>query len=409
MKLATLCRFGDDGTTLVLGARYNDGNGEKAGQVRVYRPQSEAMGTITDDDALRVEFSAPTGTDTESSDRNFPQLLVTGTIQSDHQVTIDAAVIDSTASGGGVDFNGPTTVTIPAGTYNTTPVAITGLSIVPDTIIEPDETIELEILPGNQVQLGDANGDGTIQATTMYTIQDDDLQNVRTAVTIDDASILTIRDSVLGGKGDQLELTIVGDRLVITDGSNIIGDFGDNTTGNAVEVPLAAILGVEIDLFEGDDNLSIDFSGTPQDLNLSVTIRGGDGHDTLTFSGSTSLGSGELITNDEVEDIFVNGPATVQSGRIVLIATESLEVNADVSLDIGAIQLKAGRDVFGNCSLVQASDADMQMMSGTGIGQVRIETNGDVTLDGGNGGIVGCPGQVAVSALKEKVGQNTMR
>ncbi|MCA9141776.1 MAG: hypothetical protein H6823_11085 [Planctomycetaceae bacterium] len=55
-------------------------------------------------------------------------------------------------------------MTIPAGTYNGSAFAITGWSIVPDSLIEvQDETFELGSLTGSQIQVGDANGDGTVQ------------------------------------------------------------------------------------------------------------------------------------------------------------------------------------------------------------------------------------------------------
>lgn len=390
--------FSDDGNTLAIGAFRNDGNGQSAGHTRVYRFQAAATGTISDEDMRLVEFSKPMGIDAELLGGNLPQLLVTGTIEAGDSVTIDVTAVGGTATGGGVDYNNPMTVTIPAGTYSATPVDIAGLSIVPDTLIEPDETVELEILPGNQVQVGDVNGDGTIQATTLYTIQDDDLQNVRTVVELDDASILTIRDFLPSGKDDQLELTIVGDQLVVTDANNILGNFDNGTTGNAVNVPLAVILGIEIDLAGGDDQLSVDFSGAPADSSLSLTINGGDGHDTLTFAGPTPLGSGELSTDGNVEDIFVDSPIRVQSGTIALDAAQSLEVNADIRLATGSIQFSAGRDVFGNCSLVQAGEADVSVVAGTGIGNVRVETTGDVLLDAGSGGIVGCSGEITVQA-----------
>ena len=388
-----------NGNTFVVGAPLSDGNIHgHSGQARVYRLQHRATGTITDDDSLLVEFSQTTGLDAESSGENLPQLWVTGSTQGVDGVRIDVPVVGGTATGDGVDYTGPITMAIFAGTYNATSVAIRHLVIVPDMLIEADETIELELLPGSQFAVGDANGDGIIQATTLYTIQDDDLQNVRTAVELDNASILTIRDFVLDGKDDQLELTIVDDRLVITDRNNALGNFGDNTTGNEVSVLLTALQSIEIDLAAGDDQVSIDFSNAPQDLNLSVAIRGGDGHDTLTFSGQNVLGAGELRTNDEVEDIFVNGSIAMQRGSIMLNAAQSLEINADINFGSGSVELMAGRDIFGNCSLIQAGDADVQLISGTGIGNVRVQTTGDVSLNSGSGGIIGCAGEISVRA-----------
>ena len=312
--------------------------------------------TIKDDDVALVEFSQAMGMDPESPGGNLPQLLVTGEVQAGHSVTIDVAVIGtSTATGGGVDFDNPTTVTVPAGTYDATSFAIAGLSIVSDTLIEPDETIDLNTITGSQIQVADADGDGTTQATTQYTIKDDDLQNVRTSVDFaaPSSSVLIVTDIVPGGKDDRLQLSITGDRLVITDLSNIIGDFTDNTTGTVVDVPLALIREVVIDLLEGDDQLLINFNNATPDL--SLTINGNGGHDTLTFTGPTPLGSGDVTSDDGVEDIFVNGPITTQGGTVTLGALQSLEVNSDIDVGVGEFHLRAGLDVFGNCSLIRGA------------------------------------------------------
>lgn len=125
---------------------------------------------------------------------------------------------------------------------------------------------------------------------------------------------------------------------------------------------------------------------------------GGDGHDALTFSGQNVLGAGELRTSNDVEDVFVNGPIVMQSGTIALQVAQSLEVNADVTLGSGSVELMAGRDVFGNCSLIQAGDANVNLVSATGIGNVRVQTTGNVALNGGSGGIIGCTGEIAVQA-----------
>ena len=316
-----------------------------------------------------------------------------------------------TATGSGVDYTDPLTVTIPAGTYNSTAVAITGLSVRGDTLIESDETIDLGTLTGSQIRVGDANGDGTTQAATQYTIIDDEVPS--TAVRSDAASNLTIQDVVPGGKADRLALTIVGDRLFITDLNNLVGDYTDNTTGSAVSVALASILSIEIDLLEGDDQLSIDFSGAPAGFNLPVTINGGGGLDTLIFSGPTPLGSGDLTTNDEVEDIFVNGPITTQRGSVTLKAMRDLEVNANIITGAGGeVRLTATEhDIFGNgnCSLIDAGDADVTLVSGTGIAGLRVKTTGDVNLDGGSGGIVGCPGQIASGRIAVEVSAATLK
>ncbi|MCA9141775.1 MAG: WD40 repeat domain-containing protein [Planctomycetales bacterium] len=88
-----------DGNTVVIGIPYHGGS-QHVGQTRVYRLQNVFAGTIFNDDSLLVEFSQPSGTDAESSGGDLPQLLVTGTIQLGHSVTIDVAVVGGTATEG---------------------------------------------------------------------------------------------------------------------------------------------------------------------------------------------------------------------------------------------------------------------------------------------------------------------
>lgn len=262
-----------DGSTVAIGAPFNGAT--NSGHTRVYWLQAVTMGTIIDSQSLVVEFSQQTGMDFESSGDGLPQLLVTGTIEEGHRVTINVAVTGGTARGGYADFSEPKTVTIPAGAYNATPIPIPRLSIRPDALIESNETIILGSLTGSQIEVGDANGDGTIQDTTTYTIVDDDLPRVQTAVELAKPSVLKIADTVSGGTSNQLVLTVVDDNLVISDANNILGNFTDNTTGNETAVPLTSLESIEIDLASGDDHVSIDFSNAPQDLSLAVTIHGG--------------------------------------------------------------------------------------------------------------------------------------
>ncbi len=133
----------------------------------------KATVNIADDDNLVVEFNQAAAIDAESLGGNLPKLLVTGTVQSGRSVMINVAVDgSSTATGGGVDFVTPTTLTVPAGTYAATPFAIPSLAIIADGVLEPNETIVLNGISGSAVTVGDANGVGGTQSSTTYTITD---------------------------------------------------------------------------------------------------------------------------------------------------------------------------------------------------------------------------------------------
>ena len=155
-----------DTAALVVG----DANGDTT-------TQSGLTFTILDDDLPlpTIEFAAVSGSASEGSGGQLPLLLVNGTLAAPVQVTVDVA--GGTANGS--DFTAPTTVTIPAGTYDgtaATGVAIPGFTITDDAVVEPDETVLFSLASSNTAVLvvGDANGNGTTIAALTFTITNDD-------------------------------------------------------------------------------------------------------------------------------------------------------------------------------------------------------------------------------------------
>lgn len=254
-------------------------------------------------------------------------------------------------------------------------------------------------------------GDATVSGgTTTFSLlaQTAAVQVFRTAVSrgLGDAATV-ISDIVPNGKNDRLTLTIRGTDLVVTDDASLVGDALGNQAGNEVVIPLAAIgPNLDINLQEGQDGLLIDFSGAPQDFNLTVAINGGQGADTLTFQGTNVLGTGNLTAVDGIEDIFVNGTIATQDGTVTLRALQSLEVNAAINTGMaGEFHLAAGHDVFGNCSVIRGATGTVEGM--TGIGGVRIVVDGAATMHSEFGGIAGCDGQLTVTATTAKLDAKT--
>ena len=137
---------------------------------------ASATGTILDDDAVVVNFSAPSSSGNENTGANLPTLFISGTVTASTTVTVTAT--GGTANGGGIDYNfsSPQVVNIPAGVYDgttATDIAIPTLSIVGDATPEPSETIILG--------LSAPTGDATLGATTSttYTILNDDNQELQ--------------------------------------------------------------------------------------------------------------------------------------------------------------------------------------------------------------------------------------
>lgn len=136
--------------------------------------QSVHTYTIVDDDTALIEFSSSTASGPESTNSSFPVLLVQGTLATSQ--TIRVSVTGGTATDG-VDFANSASVTILAGTYSGTAATAvaTNLSIVDDSAMEPDETIQLTLTgPSSGLIIGDGDGDGSTQSTHTYTIRDDD-------------------------------------------------------------------------------------------------------------------------------------------------------------------------------------------------------------------------------------------
>ena len=128
--------------------------------------------TILDDDTLTVEFDTASSSDDEAAAGTWPVLLVTGEVQTGYSVDVSVAVTGGTA--GAADYTNTATVTIGAGVYDGTlaTAVATNLTITDDSVVEPDETIELTLSTASpQVTLGSLT-------RTEYTILDDDTLTV---------------------------------------------------------------------------------------------------------------------------------------------------------------------------------------------------------------------------------------
>ncbi len=140
-------------------------------------PFSSNVGIGFLDNTATVEFSVDTADD-ENVGANLPQFLVTGTVAVVTTVRVTNAGTGSTNIGD-YTFASPVTVTIPIGSYDgtlATAVSITGLSIIGDTDVETDETIDFTLSnPTGDVIIGDVNSDSITDTNLTYTITNDDV------------------------------------------------------------------------------------------------------------------------------------------------------------------------------------------------------------------------------------------
>ncbi len=365
-----------DGNTLIIGAGFNDGNGLRSGHARVLRFDGATWNQLGED----VDGEAAGDLFGESVD-----------ISSDGRV----ALIGATGNSGNGHGSGHTRSFVYHGSEwlqlgddidGEAPGDHSGFSVA---VSGDSQTTVIGAIGNNFV--GHARI-FRLQAVATGTIVDDDLHHSPTLVSNDNGSIVTIRDAVTGGKKDRIKLSIDGDHLVVADQTNAIGNLSDRTFGNSIRVSLDRVQEITVDLGSDDDELLIEFNGAPQNFDLSITIIGGDGNDVLTFVGENRFGAGDVITNGDIETIVVDGPISTQLGTVMLRAARGLELNASINVgSSGTVILDGGEhDVFGNCSLIDAGDADVHIVAGTGIAGVRIRTTGNVTLDAGSGGIAGC-------------------
>ncbi|MBX9664578.1 hypothetical protein [Novosphingobium sp.] len=124
-----------------------------------------------------VQISAASSTGAESvPSASMATLLVTGSTTSAINVIVNITGGSATR---GTDYTTPGnaatfTVTIPAGTYFNTPIAL-GISVVDDTAVEAAETITYSISAGTGYTIANTTTCGaSVQTTGTYTITDND-------------------------------------------------------------------------------------------------------------------------------------------------------------------------------------------------------------------------------------------
>ncbi|MCX7285422.1 MAG: hypothetical protein NTX28_15510 [Novosphingobium sp.] len=152
---------------------------------------------------IQLSVGSSSGSESVPS-ANIATLLVTGRATS--AISVNMTITGGTATrgtdyttpGGGATF----TVTVPAGTYNNTPIPL-GIAIVDDTAIESSETITYSLSTGTGYTLGNTTTcGGALQSTGTYTILDNDSRvTLRkqwvNAIVGDDASVTLSRGATV--------------------------------------------------------------------------------------------------------------------------------------------------------------------------------------------------------------------
>ncbi len=104
--------------------------------------------SILDNDGLSVSFLLTSATGTESSPNDLPRLLVIGPVLEDIVVTVTASEMGTATLGEDYNLQSPQEVVIPEGVYDgssASTIAIPGLQIIDDDLIEETEFFELSL------------------------------------------------------------------------------------------------------------------------------------------------------------------------------------------------------------------------------------------------------------------------
>ena len=328
---------------------------------------------------VSVEFSAGTGTSAdETTNDNFAQLLVNGTLISAR--TIDVDVISGTAStGSDFTFTNPTTITIPAGTYDgtsSTAITIPAPTLTGDFIVEGDETIVLQLsnLTGELVSR-DANGDLANTSTFTYTITDDDsavvnvnVSNNLTSETGPGAAVVTLTlasqpsDDVtinfdILGSADQSEASFAFTGAPLFSTSVTIDPANWNTP------TLLLIFGLDDSIDDGNQNVTVVTSGaTSPDPNYNL-------------AGSAISDAVIINQDDDVADIVISSSdnQTSESGDTATVTlTPSSTPTGDVVVPVTITDLTEGSVTQSAVTLPAGSTAPVNVAV-TGVDDTELD------------------------------------
>ena len=281
-------------------------------QFRTTNPGS--VGNFLDDVQIQLvpylEFNATSTSDLESAGTGgaLPRIVIDGNVST--PLTLNLTVTGGTATLG-TDYTTPTgtstfTVTIPVGNYDSASFA-TGITIVNDAVIEPDETITFSISGSSTYQLASATTCGAPANTTMrHTIRDED-----TAPAIDVVKTGTFNDTNADGRPQA--------------GETIRYAFRVTNTGN---VPLAAIT-------LSDDLAGVTISGgSIASLGVGLT-------NSTAFTGTYTLTQADINAGGVTNLARVRGSGNNGFGGPDIVVTDTSTVTTTLS-QASAISLVKG-------------------------------------------------------------------
>ncbi len=346
-----------------------------SGNVSLGTTQATTVATITNDDAIIIEFvsNASASTDEATAD-NLPQFYVKG--ETPVALTFDlVANPASTATAADYGFTFPITVTIPANTSfdgtTATSLDLSGITLVDDDLVEGDETVVFifDNLPTG-VSNNDANGDTTLNFGNAYTITDDDVA----AFTVTPTN-LTVPENA--GTGT---FTVVLDAQPLTDVafsvvSSAVGegtvDLSTLTFTNANWDTPQTVTVTGIDNSAIGDNTSI--------ITISVTdAASDDAFDALSDQAVNTTFTDDDIPNLSVVATNTTAPeGTTETFTVVLTAQPATDVVVTVvSSDTAEATVAIATLTFTNANWDTPQTVTVQSVEDTNLG----DDTADITM-----------------------------
>ncbi len=310
------------------------GNFSYAGATGVTNMGFEAIGGSTSGNLLDdiqielapfVEFIAPSSSTPESASNNRPTLRVNGTVYTAFNITVQITGGTATI---GTDYTTPgnsttLTVNVPAGNYDG---ASSGslfplpISIVNDTLSEPNETIEFLLPPPTGAApayrlASSSTCGGAPQTTWIYTIVDDDagisiVKNAATpaavagqptqfdvvyTIVVNNPSNQTASYSLVDTPGMDADTSIVSASSVRTGGGSGGGAANRTLTGSgpwALNTGQRSLPAGQTDTYTVTVRIQVNRGGTNGNDACTLPSSGGSGlHNSVTATLQTPAGS----------------------------------------------------------------------------------------------------------------------
>lgn len=261
-----------------------------------------------------VELAAPSYSDAEASGGNIPNLLITGNVGAPFDVTVN--ITGGTATAGSDYTLNTSTVTIPAGVYDGGAASLfpIDLTIIEDSNIEPDETIEFSFTLPIAASAGNGNCN-TPNSTAIYTILNDDVPPAPDADSgsgISGTASTPVSDVTDGD-------TVNGSPAVLGSGGNAtISEVGTWPSGFTLDPDTGA---VEMEGFVGPGTYTMDYqlcdTNSPANCETAtITIVVGAEADFSITKTNTPGVNGEV---DQTDDTVTSGQTTT----FTLVATNN--------------------------------------------------------------------------------------